>query len=93
MHIILKGVGTLSLIRGCVNGGFILAQLVARILVPLSMAGVRDRRFDFEAEKWNKWKMGLGMRRKSACFVYTAKFGIDTDAYPFVSEAMLFWKS
>ena len=41
------------------NGGFILAQLVARILVPLSMAGVSDRRFDFEAEKWNKWKMGL----------------------------------
>ena len=48
------------MIRGCVNEGFILAQLVARILVPLSMAGVRDRRFDFEAEKWNKWKMGLG---------------------------------
>ena len=84
------------MIRGCVNGGFILAQLVARILVPLSMAGVRDRRFDFEAEKWNKWKMGLarlGRRRESACFVYTAKFGIDTEAYPFVSEAMLFWKS
>ena len=32
-------------------------------------------------------------RRESACFVYTAKFGIDTDAYPFVSEAMLLWKS
>ena len=59
MHIILKRVGTPSLIRGCVNGGFILAQLVARILIRLSMAGVRDRRFDFEAEKWNKWKMGL----------------------------------
>ena len=66
--------------------GFILAQLVARILVTLSMGGVRDRRFDFEAEKWNKWKMG---RRESVCFVYIAKFGIETDAYPFMSEAML----
>ena len=54
------------------------------------MRDVRDRRFDFEAEKWNKWKMG---RRESVCFVYSAKFGIETAAYPFVSEAMLLWKS
>ena len=41
---------------------------------------VDKTRFDFEAEKWNKRKMGRFEKREKgvACFVYTAKFGIET---------------